>query len=203
MSRRSGTDVTDSPSDTLADYASTVADAVGGAVVEASDTVKISVPSAGWVEALTTARDRFGLIFFSWLSAVDWTPTPGIGEPVDGEVEERFEILCTVADISEGRRVTFSTDLPKERASIASLVDVYPGANWHERETAEMFGIEFVGHPNLAHLYLPDGFIGRPLLKSFPLRSRDVKPWPGTVDVEGMPGAADVETTDDAATGDE
>lgn len=195
--------MTDSPSDTLADYASAVADAVGGAVVAATDTIKVSVPTSGWTEALTTARDRFGLIFFSWLSAVDWTPTPEMGEPVDGEVEERFEILCTVGDVSEGRRVTFSTDLPKDRPSIASLVGVYPGANWHERETAEMFGIEFVGHPNLTHLYLPDGFVGRPLLKSFLLRSREVKPWPGTVDVEGMPGAADDETADDSGGGDE
>jgi NADH-quinone oxidoreductase subunit C len=74
-----------------------------------------------------------------------------------------------------------------------SLVGVYAGANWHEREAHEMFGIEFVGHPNLANLYLPDGFIGQPLLKSYPLLSRDVKPWPGTVDVEGMPGVADEE----------
>ena len=63
-----------------------------------------------------------------------------------------------------------------------------PGANWHEREAHEMFGIDFVGHPNLIKLYLPDGFEGYPLQKSFPLLTREVKPWPGTVDVEGMPG---------------
>jgi NADH-quinone oxidoreductase subunit C len=53
-----------------------------------------------------------------------------------------------------------------------------------------MFGIDFVGHPNLIKLYLPDGFEGHPLRKSFPLLTREVKPWPGTVDVEGMPGQA-------------
>jgi NADH-quinone oxidoreductase subunit C len=51
-----------------------------------------------------------------------------------------------------------------------------------------MFGIMFEGHPNLTHLYLPDSFLGNPLRKSFPLLSREVKPWPGTVDVEAMPG---------------
>jgi NADH-quinone oxidoreductase subunit C len=56
-----------------------------------------------------------------------------------------------------------------------------------------MFGIDFEGHPNLAHLYLPDGFQGHPLLKSYPLLSREVKPWPGTVDVEAMPGGSDDE----------
>ena len=89
-----------------------------------------------------------------------------------------------MSDISEGRRVTLSTTLSKDSPSIASLVDVFAGANWHEREAYEMFGIDFEGHPNLIHLYLPDAFQGNPLRKSFPLLSREVKPWPGTVDVE-------------------
>ena len=45
----------------------------------------------------------------------------------------------------------------------------------------------FAGNPNLAPIYLPEGFIGHPLLKSYPLLAREVKPWPGTVDVEDMP----------------
>jgi NADH-quinone oxidoreductase subunit C len=60
-----------------------------------------------------------------------------------------------------------------------------------------MFGIDFEGHPNLAHLYLPDSFQGNPLRKSYPLLSREVKPWPGTVDVEKMPGGEDEEETAD------
>ncbi len=90
-----------------------------------------------------------------------------------------------------GHIVLFTTDLPKEQPRIDSLVGVYAGANWHEREAHEMFGIDFVGHPNLIKLYLPDGFEGYPLQKSFPLLTREVKPWPGKVDVEGMPGRDD------------
>jgi len=56
-----------------------------------------------------------------------------------------------------------------------------------ERETFDMFGIDFAGNPNLSPIYLPEGFIGHPLLKSYPLLSREVKPWPGDVDVEDMP----------------
>lgn len=89
--------------------------------------------------------------------------------------------------MTEGKRVTFSTRLGHDQPALASLVDVYAGADWHEREAHEMFGIDFIGHPDLSHLYLPESFIGRPLLKSFPLLSREVKPWPGTVDVEAMP----------------
>jgi NADH-quinone oxidoreductase subunit C len=108
--------------------------------------------------------------------------------------------MAAVGDLDEGNLVIFSTDLGKEQPRIPSLVGVYAGANWHEREAAEMFGIDFEGHPQLQKLYLPDGFIGHPLRKSFPLLSREVKPWPGKVDVEGMPGQGDGE---DEPSGDE
>jgi NADH-quinone oxidoreductase subunit C len=192
--------VTSSPSDTettaphpLQEFADQVAVAVGGAATVTFDTVKVGVPADQWVSALTTARDELGLVFFSWLSAVDWASEVEVGDPFPGEVEDRFELLVTLGDLSEGRRVTFYTTLSKDSPSIPSLVEVFAGANWHEREAHEMFGIDFEGHPNLAHLYLPDSFQGNPLRKSFPLLSREVKPWPGTVDVEGMPGSGDDE----------
>jgi NADH-quinone oxidoreductase subunit C len=190
--------VTSSPSETetttahpLQEYADRVAAAVGGEATVAFDTVKVRVPPARWVDTLTTARDDLGLVFFSWLSAVDWSSEVEVGDPFPEPVEDRFELLATVGDLGEGRRVTFSTDLAKDEPSIPSLIEVYAGANWHEREAHEMFGIDFVGHPNLIHLYLPDHFLGNPLRKSFPLLSREVKPWPGTVDVEAMPGGGD------------
>ena len=70
-------------------------------------------------------------------------------------------------------------------------IPVYAGADWHEREAFEMYGISFVGHPNLRKLYLPGDFEGHPLRKDFPLLARRVKPWPGIVDVEPMPGEDD------------
>lgn len=176
------------PTDPLVEYGERVADVVDGASRVAFGTIKVEVPADRWVEALTTARDDLGLIFFSWLSAVDWSNEVAVGDPLDEETTERIELLCTVADVSEGRRVTFSTSLPYDRPSAPTLVEVYAGADWHEREAREMFGIDFVGHPNPAHLYLPDGFLGHPLRKTFPLLSREVKPWPGKVDVEAMPG---------------
>jgi NADH-quinone oxidoreductase subunit C len=191
--------VTISPPDTLEEYGARVAEAVGGSATVAFDTVKVSVPREAWVAALTTARDDLGLVFFSWLAGVDWSNEVAVGDPLSEPVEERFEVLCTVADLSAGNRVTFSTDLAKDDPVIDSLVGVYAGANWHERETHEMFGIEFGGHPDLANLYLPDGFVGHPLRKGFRLLSREVKPWPGTVDVEAMPGEEPSATTEDGA----
>jgi len=79
---------------------------------------------------------------------------------------------------------------------------VYAGANWHERECWEMYGISFEGHPGLRHIYLPAGFEGNPLRKDYPLLARRLKPWPGIVDVEQMPGdddPADAAETTEAA----
>jgi NADH-quinone oxidoreductase subunit C len=65
-----------------------------------------------------------------------------------------------------------------------------------------MYGFDFVGHPNLIHLYLPGEFEGFPLRKDFPLLAREVKPWPGLVDVEPMPEApAPADAPDAAAEG--
>ena len=65
-----------------------------------------------------------------------------------------------------------------------------------------MYGFVFDGHPSLRHIYLPSEFEGHPLRKDYPLLAREVKPWPGLVDVEPMPGGDDEESGgDSAATG--
>jgi NADH-quinone oxidoreductase subunit C len=183
--------VSSSPSETathpLQEFADRVADAVGGTAEIQFDTIKVRVPKDGWVQAHARARDDLDLVSFSWLSAIDWSNRVEAGDPLDDEVEERIELLSALSDLTEGKLVVFSTDLPSESPSIPTLVTTFAGANWHEREAHEMFGIEFEGHPNLSHLYLPDSFQGNPLRKSFPLLSREVKPWPGKVDVEAMP----------------
>ena len=163
------------------------AKAVGGVVLEALETDKVGVAADRWAEALRIARDDLGLSFFSWLSAVHWANDPQVGDALSEEVTERFELLCAVSDVTAGELVVFSTDLGASDPTVDSLIGVYPGADWHERECREMFGITFLGHPRPENLYLPNGFVGNPLLKSFPLLSREVKPWPGEVDVEDMP----------------
>ncbi|MGA0218404.1 MAG: NADH-quinone oxidoreductase subunit C, partial [Ilumatobacteraceae bacterium] len=95
--------------------------------------------------------------------------------------------------------ITLKADVPESpdgSMSIASWISVYAGANWHERETHEMFGINFDGHPDLRNMYLPGDFEGYPLRKDFPLLARLVKPWPGIVDVEPMPASDDDEGDD-------
>jgi len=79
-------------------------------------------------------------------------------------------------------------DLPDNDPRALSLIPIYPGANWHEREAREMFGLTFDEHPDLRNIYLPGDFEGHPLRKDYPLLSRRMKPWPGIVDMELLPG---------------
>lgn len=99
----------------------------------------------------------------------------------------RFQVLARLYSTVRHIGVTLKADLDDVSPQIASWISEYPGADWCERETWEMYGFDFVGHPNLTHLYLPGEFEGFPLRKDFPLLAREVKPWPGLVDVEQFP----------------
>ncbi len=103
----------------------------------------------------------------------------------------RYQLFAVVESTRrKSWRVILKTDLPDDDLHADSWVSVYPGADWHEREAWEMYGFVFDGHPSLRHLYLPSEFEGHPLRKDYPLLAREVKPWPGLVDVEPMPGEA-------------
>jgi NADH-quinone oxidoreductase subunit C len=144
-----------------------------------------------------------GFEYFCFLSAIDWMPSPfgrGEDDPTEPPPERpteirqgvtggatRFQVFARVTDIHRHVGVTIKVDIPDDTLAIESWFTVYAGANWHERETHEMFGIVFTGHPDLRNMYLPTEFEGYPLRKDFPLLARMVKPWPGIVDVEPMP----------------
>ncbi|MET8421071.1 NADH-quinone oxidoreductase subunit C [Streptomyces sp. NPDC005134] len=134
----------------------------------AYDLLTVDVPATAWIAALETARDRLGCTYFDWLSAVD---EPGTG----------FRVCAHVAAPAHGkvRRLLIRTTVPHDAAVLPTAVGVYSGAAWHERETHEMFGIGFEGHPHLVPLLLPDGFEGHPLRKDFVLAARVAKAWPG------------------------
>ena len=151
------------------------------------DTLKINVDISSWIDTHKILKKDFNLSFFNWLSAVDWDNEVKTGDAPKEPVTPSFEILSCLSQTNSNNLVISSTVISKENAEIESFVDVFAGANWHEREAYEMFGINFLNHPNLTKLYLPDDYEGNPLLKSFELISREVKPWPGDVDVEGMP----------------
>lgn len=96
--------------------------------------------------------------------------------------DEGFDVVAVLYSTSTGNRVALRTRCPggREAPTCPSLTDIYPGANWHERECWDMFGIEFPDHPALEpRIFTIETFEGWPLRKDFPLASRAVKPWPG------------------------
>ncbi|MFE4048623.1 NADH-quinone oxidoreductase subunit C [Streptomyces sp. YIM B13518] len=147
----------------------------GATAEESYGVLTVDVPPASWITALEAARDRVGCTFFDWLSAVD---EPGAG----------FRVTAHVAALAPVRRLLLRTTVPHEAPVLPSAVDVYAGAAWHERETHEMFGVDFTGHPGLDHLLLPDDFEGHPLRKDFVLAARVAKAWPGAKE-PGEPAA--------------
>jgi NADH-quinone oxidoreductase subunit C len=157
-----------------------VTTAAAGEAPEVDDTFEpwaVDVAPHRWVASASALRDRAGCSYFDWLSAVD-------------ELDDGFRVVCHLASPRHGGvdHVLLRTLLPRDQARLHTLVDVYAGAAWHERETHEMFGIEFAGGP-AEPLLLPDGFEGHPLRKDFYLVSRVVKAWPGAKE----PGESDAD----------
>lgn len=146
----------------------------GAALSDAYGLACLDVPVAAWVETVRRARDELGCTFFDWLSAVD-------------ELAAGFRVVVHLANLMDHHHLLIRTLVPRERARLDSLTPLFAGAGWHERETAEMFGLDFAGHPGLAPLLLPDGFEGHPLRKEFVLAARAAKVWPGAKD----PGESD------------
>lgn len=102
--------------------------------------------------------------------------------------DTRFQVFARLYSTGRHVGITLKADLDDLDPRVGSWTDLYRGADWHEREAWEFFGFTFDGHPDLRHIYLPGEFEGHPLRKDFPLLAREVKPWPGLVDVEPMPG---------------
>jgi NADH-quinone oxidoreductase subunit C len=185
--------------------------AFGDAVIESTpvfDDIVVRVQRDGWRRCAEIAKGELDCDYLSFVAGIDWSPAPKEGgeeagsdtsapvQPTEmtfgaGGSAGRYQVFAHVQSTSRHWGLTLKTDLDDADPRIESWVDVYPGADWHERECWEMYGFVFEGHPSLRHLYLPSEFEGHPLRKDFPLLARVVKPWPGLVDVEAMPGVAD------------
>jgi NADH-quinone oxidoreductase subunit C len=87
-------------------------------------------------------------------------------------VEPRFELNYQLVSISRRARVRLRTSVSGQQPIIHSLVPVWPGANWLEREIFDLFGIKFEGHPDLRRILLPEGFEGAPLRRDFPTEGK-------------------------------
>jgi NADH-quinone oxidoreductase subunit C len=138
-----------------ADRAREVLAGVAGVTVEAtSPPLIVRVAPEQWLEVARLAKDTLGCAFFNFLTAIDWK-------------EEGLEIVAWVDNLEANFSVEVRTKLGPGQTACPSLVPIYRGANWMERECFDMFGVQFTAHPDPRRILLADDWVGHPLLKSY------------------------------------
>ena len=123
----------------------------------------VYAPAERLVEIARTLRDRPELrfAFLAELTAVDFWPR-----------EPRFEVVYLLVSIEHRLRLRMKVRLPGADPHVATVCDVWPAANWLEREAWDMFGVAFDGHPDPRRLLMPEDWEGFPLRKDFPVQIR-------------------------------
>jgi NADH-quinone oxidoreductase subunit C len=121
------------------------------------------VDPARLLEIMRFLRDEPGLYFemLTDVTAVDW-----LGE------EPRFELVYHLYSVQRNHRVRIKARVGEADAEIASLVELWPSADWMEREVWDLYGIRFRGHPDLRRILLYEEFEGHPLRKDYPKEKR-------------------------------
>lgn len=120
---------------------------VPGAVVPKDELLEIS--------RIVATDPEFGLSYLSFVTAVD--------RPEAGE----FEVVYHCYSHQSREELALKVRVPRDGASVPSVTSIWDGANWHERETYDLFGIIFEGHPNLRRIMMTDDWIGHPLRKDY------------------------------------
>ncbi len=119
--------------------------------------VAVLLPKAAWLDAVRALKDA-GYGSFVDHSAVDY---PGR--------DQRFTVVAILMNMDTQDRLIVKTRVAEGEA-LASLTPLWTAANWAERETYDMFGIPFDGHPDLTRIYMPENYEGWPLRRDFPLQ---------------------------------
>jgi len=132
----------------------TVAERLGVDVAGADSALSVTVPRERWVELAELAKWTLGCLYMSFSTAVDWK-------------EQGLEVIARVENLEANFCLTMRTKLPPDDPRCPSLVPIWRGANWMERECYDMFGIRFDGHPDLRRILLPQDWEGHPLLKAY------------------------------------
>jgi NADH-quinone oxidoreductase subunit C len=148
--------------ETLGSFGEMIASALAGAVTDqqvAYGELTITARARDIVKVVTFLRDDERCQFYSFIdiTAVDW---PGR--------EQRFDVVYHFLSPKHNRRIRVKIAVD-ENTPVTSIIDVFPGADWFERETYDLYGVLFTGHPDMRRLLTDYGFEGHPLRKDFPL----------------------------------
>jgi NADH-quinone oxidoreductase subunit C len=129
------------------------------------------------LELMRFLRDERGYQLLRSVTGVDYL-----------DIEPRFQVVYHLTALpaavvggepepqagAPARLLRIKVPLPAGEPTVPSVVAIYPTANWHERETWDLFGIEFAGHPDLSRILMPENWEGHPLRKDYPLAVEEV-----------------------------
>jgi NADH-quinone oxidoreductase subunit C len=125
---------------------------------------RVVAPVDSLYEVLRTLKERLGFDLLVDVTCVDYLHYRGAAE--------RFGLVYNLANTQTNERLIVRTFPGGPEPAVSSVVDLWEGANWLEREVWDLFGIRFEGHPDLRRVVLPDGFEAHPLRKDYPLQGR-------------------------------
>jgi NADH-quinone oxidoreductase subunit C len=127
-------------------------------VDESSDIFTIIIASESVKSIITFLKDRYQFIFLTDLCGIHYP-----------EQEKELGVIYHLHNLVENKRIRIKTFVTKENPQIESIVSVFVGANWMERETFDFYGVDFVGHPNLKRILNVEYMDYHPMLKEYPL----------------------------------
>lgn len=125
---------------------------------------RVEVSVAEFESLIDLLKTGFGFDYLVDITCVDYLHYRG--------ATHRFGLVYLLAQVESAMRITVRVMLDEPHLRVPSLVSRWEGANWMEREVWDMFGIEFVGHPDLRRILLPEEFTAHPLRKDYPLQGR-------------------------------
>ena len=126
-------------------------------------------------EVLTKLREN-GFTQLVFITCVDHLNRPDDRVPFTGGAEiPRFELVYQVRNSDARSLLRVRAFLPESEPRVQSVHDLYGPANWDERETWDLFGVEFEGHPDLTRILLPEDWVGHPLRRDYPVGGEAVE----------------------------
>lgn len=134
------------------------------AVSEFRGQTRVVVPKGRLSEAVLLLKEKLGFDLLVDVTCVDYLTYR--------DATDRFGLAYLLANTISAERITLRVMLNEPDLSVPSLVPLYNGANWLEREVFDMFGILFAGHPDLRRILMPEEFAAHPLRKDYPLQGR-------------------------------
>jgi NADH-quinone oxidoreductase subunit C len=125
---------------------------------------RVVVPVASLHDLLQTLKEKHGFDLLVDITCVDYLNYRG--------AKNRFGLVYLLANTETSERITVRCFVNDPEPAAPSVVGLWEGANWLEREVWDMFGIRFTGHPDLRRILLPEEFAAYPLRKDYPLQGR-------------------------------